>query len=163
MVASIPNVLSRRHCAVSLRDNVWPWVMDRHPVTWCKNNHNNTELCSDGYTKINAYRMLAGKHRGKWRCCSSGLWRCVLVGIPEDGGNMFLRNVGIYLRVYTASQSIRTTSSFSPPWEGQTLGKWPLEGEEEDVRIIWWILGKYVVRMVGARRLWTVLSSGRRN
>jgi hypothetical protein len=34
---------------------------------------------------------------------------------PEDGDSMFLRNIGIYLRVYTASQS-RRTSSTSPPW-----------------------------------------------
>jgi hypothetical protein len=32
---------------------------------------------------------------------------------------MFLRNVGIYLRVYTASQPRRTTLSSSPPWEPQ--------------------------------------------
>jgi hypothetical protein len=29
---------------------------------------------------------------------------------PEDGNSMFLRNVGIYLRVYTASQPRTTTS-----------------------------------------------------
>jgi hypothetical protein len=37
---------------------------------------------------------------------------------PEDGDSMFLRNVGIYLRVHTVSQP-RTTSSSSPPWELQ--------------------------------------------
>jgi hypothetical protein len=31
---------------------------------------------------------------------------------PEDGDSMFLRNVGIYLRVYTAPQPTVTTSSF---------------------------------------------------
>jgi hypothetical protein len=34
---------------------------------------------------------------------------------PEDGDNMCLRNVGIYLQVHTASQPTRTTSSSSPP------------------------------------------------
>jgi hypothetical protein len=34
---------------------------------------------------------------------------------PEDGDNKFLQNVGIYLRVYTASQPRRTKSSSSPP------------------------------------------------
>jgi hypothetical protein len=31
--------------------------------------------------------------------------------IPEDGGTMFLRNVGIYLQVLTALQSLRITST----------------------------------------------------
>jgi hypothetical protein len=30
---------------------------------------------------------------------------------PEDGSNMFLRNVGIYWRVYTAAKPRRTTPS----------------------------------------------------
>jgi hypothetical protein len=30
---------------------------------------------------------------------------------PVDGGSMFLRNVGIYLQVYAASNPRRTTSS----------------------------------------------------
>jgi hypothetical protein len=30
---------------------------------------------------------------------------------PEDGDSIFLRNFGIYLRVYTASQPRKTTSS----------------------------------------------------
>jgi hypothetical protein len=34
----------------------------------------------------------------------------------QDGDSMFLRNVGIYLRVYTASQPTSTTSSYVPPW-----------------------------------------------
>jgi hypothetical protein len=44
---------------------------------------------------------------------------CRLVGrwaevSPEDGDNIFLRNVGIYRRVYAAPKPRRTSSS-SPP------------------------------------------------
>jgi hypothetical protein len=62
--------------------------------------------------------------RWRWRCCSSKLWRRVdskvdtnvsekhtvsffraeSIFIPGDGDSVFLRNVDIYLRVYTASQ-----------------------------------------------------------
>jgi hypothetical protein len=38
---------------------------------------------------------------------------------PWLGEIMFLRNVGIYIQVYTASQPRRTTSPSSPPWEPQ--------------------------------------------
>jgi hypothetical protein len=34
---------------------------------------------------------------------------CGLVGSPEDGDSVFFRDVGDYIRVYTASQ-LRTTS-----------------------------------------------------
>jgi hypothetical protein len=41
---------------------------------------------------------------------------CELVGRGrENGDSIFLRNVGIYLRVYTASKPRRATSSSSPP------------------------------------------------
>jgi hypothetical protein len=48
--------------------------------------------------------------RWRCRCCSSGLWRRTDVS-PEDGDSMFLRNIGIYLRVHTASESRRTAST----------------------------------------------------
>jgi hypothetical protein len=38
---------------------------------------------------------------------------------PEDGGNMFLWNVGIYLQVHAALQPTRPTSTSSQPWEPQ--------------------------------------------
>jgi hypothetical protein len=47
---------------------------------------------------------------------------------PEDGGSMFLQNVGIYLRVYTASQPRRTSSS-SAPLDPQVLL----------VCFLWWV------------------------
>jgi hypothetical protein len=60
-----------------------------------------------------------------WRCWSSVL--CELVGrylvseehsvsilSPEDGGNMFHRNVGICLQIHTASQPRRPTSTALP-------------------------------------------------
>jgi hypothetical protein len=34
---------------------------------------------------------------------------------PEDGDSIFLRNVGIYRRVYTVPKLRRTASSSSPP------------------------------------------------
>jgi hypothetical protein len=34
---------------------------------------------------------------------------------PEDGDSIFLRNVGIYRRVYTAPKPRRIASSSSPP------------------------------------------------
>jgi hypothetical protein len=40
---------------------------------------------------------------------------------PEDGGSMFLRNVGIYPQVYTALQPKRPTSTSPSPWERQSL------------------------------------------
>jgi hypothetical protein len=43
----------------------------------------------------------------------------MLVFNLEDGGSMFLRNLGICLRVYTASHSRRTISSSSPPLDSQ--------------------------------------------
>jgi hypothetical protein len=59
-----------------------------------------------------------------WRCCS-GLWRRVNSQVDtkvsekhavsnfssEDGDSMFLRNVGICIRIYTASQPRRATLS----------------------------------------------------
>jgi hypothetical protein len=42
---------------------------------------------------------------------------CVLVGryfSSEDGGDMFLRNVGIYLQDHTALQPGRPTATFHP-------------------------------------------------
>jgi hypothetical protein len=38
----------------------------------------------------------------------------VLVLSPEDGGSMFLWNVGIYLQVYTALQPTRPTLTCRP-------------------------------------------------
>jgi hypothetical protein len=37
----------------------------------------------------------------------------------EDGGSIFLQNVGIYLQVHTALQPRRPTSTSSPPREPQ--------------------------------------------
>jgi hypothetical protein len=42
-----------------------------------------------------------------------------LQGWREDGGSMFLRNVGIYPQVQTVLQPRRTSSTSSPPWEYQ--------------------------------------------
>jgi hypothetical protein len=41
--------------------------------------------------------------------------KAVSIFSPEDGDSMFLRNAGIYLRVYTAKKLIRTSLSSSPP------------------------------------------------
>jgi hypothetical protein len=50
----------------------------------------------------------------------NNLWWCSSVSIfsPEDGGSIFLRNVGIYRRVYMAPKPRRTSSS-SLPWKPQ--------------------------------------------
>jgi hypothetical protein len=53
----------------------------------------------------------------RWSSC--GLWRSV----AEDRDSMFLRNVGIYLQVYTASQPRRPTSSSAQPCEPQISHK----------------------------------------
>jgi hypothetical protein len=39
--------------------------------------------------------------------------------MSEDGGSMFLRNVGIYLQVHTTLQPCRSTSTSSPQWYPQ--------------------------------------------
>jgi hypothetical protein len=58
---------------------------------------------------------------------------CCRVKSPEDGGSMFPRNVGIYLRVYTASEPKRTTSTTtspsSPSWEPQVSQEGLLSGQ----------------------------------
>jgi hypothetical protein len=58
------------------------------------------------------------------RRCYSRLWRREDTEVdtnqrfsPEDGDIIFLRNVDIYLLVYTASQPRRIISLSSPPWE----------------------------------------------
>jgi hypothetical protein len=38
---------------------------------------------------------------------------------PEDGDGKLLRNVSIYLRIYTVSKPRRRTLTSSPPWEPQ--------------------------------------------
>jgi hypothetical protein len=53
------------------------------------------------------------------RFCPAVCWRDMSINFsPEDGDSMFLRNVGMYRRVYTALQLTRTPTS-SPPWEPQ--------------------------------------------
>jgi hypothetical protein len=42
----------------------------------------------------------------------------------EDGGSMFLQNVGIYLQVHSASLPSRSTPVSSTPWEPQISYKW---------------------------------------
>jgi hypothetical protein len=41
---------------------------------------------------------------------------CSFLAGSEDRGSMFLRNVGIYWRVYMAPKPIRTTSTSLPQW-----------------------------------------------
>jgi hypothetical protein len=64
-----------------------------------------------------------------WKC--SLVTPCGLVGRYQLFGQtycLYLRNVGIYLRVWTASRPRRTTSSSSPPWEPQiSLTVFPTE------------------------------------
>jgi hypothetical protein len=38
---------------------------------------------------------------------------------PEDGDGIFIRNVEIYRRVYTAPKTRTSSSSSSPPWTPQ--------------------------------------------
>jgi hypothetical protein len=40
---------------------------------------------------------------------------------PEDGGRMFLRNIGVYLKVHTALQPRRPTSTFYLFADGQVI------------------------------------------
>jgi hypothetical protein len=60
---------------------------------------------------------IIGVHDDDVIACQTTNW---FVFRAEDGDIMFLRNVGIYLRVHTASQQPRRpTSSLSPPLESQ--------------------------------------------
>jgi hypothetical protein len=74
--------------------------------------------------------ILPPSTRLKWRCWESlslpFLQPCINPSTsqhrhfsPEDGGIVFLRNVGIYRRGYTAPKPRRTSSSSSPPWKPQ--------------------------------------------
>jgi hypothetical protein len=43
------------------------------------------------------------------------------VATPEDGSNMFLRKVGIYLQVHKALKTRRTTQTSAPPLQPESL------------------------------------------
>jgi hypothetical protein len=77
------------------------------------------------------------------RCCSSGFKRRVDAQVDTNVSEKhtvstdFLRNVGIYLPVYTASRPRRTTSSPSPPWEHQISQSLPCsQGADQNVKSI---------------------------
>jgi hypothetical protein len=89
-----------------------------------------------------------------WRCCPYGLTPCRLVGScqrffraedgPEDGDSKCLQKFDIYLRVFTASQPRRPTSSYSLPWEPQIsrsgLGVFVCIWRTKNIRLILYIV-----------------------
>jgi hypothetical protein len=71
---------------------------------------------------IGWYRGLFPQGKVMWTECEADHSSLSSVNIKnawrwaEDGGSMFLRNVGINLQVHTALQPKKSTSAYSPPW-----------------------------------------------
>jgi hypothetical protein len=89
-------------------------------VMWCHNpDYGNKASNYIFFEKILSFRRAAGVFNVPFCCLHK-----IIQGIKINkclkkrwvGDSMFLRNVGIYRRVYTTSKPRRTLSS-SPPWK----------------------------------------------
>jgi hypothetical protein len=102
-------------------------VISQHLFRWMKKNY---EIPQD---------KLDLRLSRQWgcRCCCSGLWRSLVgrykgFGVtyrlhfnPENGGDKFLRNVGIYLQDYTESQPRRQQRyRIGQPVSGADIWTW---------------------------------------
>jgi hypothetical protein len=52
-----------------------------------------------------------GPIRSLWAVYREGGWVCLATSTPEDGGSMFLRNVGIGLQIHTAPKPRISTTT----------------------------------------------------
>jgi hypothetical protein len=91
-------------------DVTWPECWPSHSI-----NLQDGMQRSASQSTVGHYFKCLENHLYIWRCCS-GLWlrvntwvdanvsekHTVSILSPEAGGNIYLRNIGVYLRVYTA-------------------------------------------------------------
>jgi hypothetical protein len=101
------NIYDNRKATLYLASNV---LISSLPRSWWSHCHFHGEA------------VLVHHFMQKWIIISTGLFNECITLSPEDGDSMFLRNVDIYLRVYTTSQPRRTTTDIlltayaNQPW-----------------------------------------------